>query len=613
MTGYVGQWAFVDLSKETSEIRILPENELALFIGGSGIGTKLLYDLAGPAVQPLSPENPLIFATGPLTGTIVPTSGRHHIIAKSPLTGIFGEADVGGAWGTKLKQAGFDGVVVLGKAARPVYILAENGVVRILEAGGAWGLDTFATTEYMREKHGGKVETACIGPAGEKQVWLANIVHDGIHARAGGRAGLGAVMGSKNLKAVVVTGDGTVPVADPAALRESIGSIAKSIKEGTVGIQNFGTAVGVIGCEKIGDLPIKNWQLGTWEKAENISGQRMTDTILKGRFYCKSCIIGCGRDIEVTSGAYAGVKGGGPEYETLGMLGSNCLVDNLEAVAYANELCNRYGIDSISTGGVIAFGMEAYEKGLLPESVLAGARPVWGDEKAMISLVKLIGEQEGLGAFLGHGVRYCAEKLGGEANQFALHVKGLELPAHDPRAYNSLAIGYATSNRGACHLQGASYFTEKTAIVPEIGITKPLDRFRRDNLARTQADLQNVMCLFDSLKLCKFLLYGGVTLTHLGEWLTMVTGVEYSVANLLKAGERIFNLKRQFNVKAGISRKDDTIPRRILTEARPDGGAAGNLPPLAEVLEEYYSYRGWDQSGRPQPGKLAELGLSDYR
>ena len=611
--GYTGNLAYVDLTGGNMEYREISERDKRLWIGGSGMGAKILMDECKLDTHPLSPDNPLIFMTGPMTGTNIPGSGRHQVVTKSPLTEIYGEADAGGKWGTVLKRAGFDGLIFKGKAERPAYAFVHEKRVQILDADFLWGLDNYQVNEVLQERHGQDSAVASIGPAGENQVLIATILHEGKKGRSAGRGGLGAVMGSKNLKAIVVKGDNPIAVYDKAALQVQIDAVTPGIAEKTKGLQDYGTAGALIGSERIGDLPVKNWSQGTWSEIDKISGQTMADSIVKGKSKCHSCPVSCGRTVKSDS-SYGSVDGKGPEYETLGMFGGACMVSDLDAIVQANEICNRYGIDTISSGGAIAFLMDIYEQGLIADADIIDAegqqlQPLWGDAKAMLRLLHSIGRQRGIGKLLGQGVRRAAEAIGNGTEDYAFHVKGLELPAHDPRAFNSLALGYATSNRGACHLQGGSYFFEKVAILPEIGITEVLDRFRADNHGFVQACLQNTMSVMDSLKLCKFLFYGGIDLTIITGWLNALTGFNYTVEEVLTAGERIFTIKRMFNVQCGISSLDDTLPRRIAEVPRPDGGAADNLPPLAAMLAEYYEARGWDDHGRPLSGTINRLGL----
>jgi aldehyde:ferredoxin oxidoreductase len=607
--GYCGKILKVNLSNGKIWEQPLDEALSRKYIGGSGMGARLLYDMTDGDTDPLGPQNPLIYMTGPFTGTIVPTSGRHQVIAKSPLTGIYGEGDAGGTWGVGLKGCGYDGMVIEGMSQKPVYILVSEDGVKILDAQELWGQDTYRTDQLLKGIHGDKVTVSCIGPAGEKQVKLAAIMHDGSHARAVGRTGLGAVMGSKKLKAVAVAGGIKTSVLDSEGLKSSIKAVSPLLVNKTAGMKQQGTAVGTVGAEKIGDFPLRNWSGSTWEKIENISGQRMQDTIFTGRYFCASCIIGCGREVEVKEGPYA-MKGAGPEYETLGTLGGLCLVDDLEAVAYGGELCNRYGLDTISTGSAIAFAMELYEQGIIDDGDTDGVELNWGSAGAVIEMIHKVGKREGLGELLGSGVREAAMRIGGTAGDYAIHSKGLEFPAHDPRAFNSLALSYATANRGACHLQGASYFFEKTAIMPELGIPEPKDRFRVDDQGDFQKNCQDLMGLLDSLKLCKFTLYGGLRTTHIRKWLEFVVGWDMDLEELMTAGERIFNLKRMYNIKCGISRSDDTIPERILKQPRTEGGAKDNLPPLGKMLDEYYAARDWDKNGVPLQTTVDRLGLT---
>jgi len=610
--GFVGRIADIDLN--TGQVKDYPVDDATLrkYIGGGGLGARFLYDLTGPSTGPLGPDNVLVVMTGPVTGTRVPTSGRHSVLARSPLTGIFAESDVGGTWGTMLKRAGFDGLIVRGRAEKPVYLWLDGGMVEFRDAGHLWGLDTYTLDERLKAETHSKACVMSIGPAGEKLVRIASIMTDGRDGRAAGRCGLGAVMGSKNLKAIACHGQREVPVFDPKGLGDSIRGILPGMVEKMKARHLYGTANWTLTAEHSGDLPVKNWRGGRWEEgAEKLSGPRMTETILTGRYYCAACPVGCGRIVEVKEGPFAGVRGAGPEYETIGMLGSCCAVQDLEAVAKAHELCNQYGMDVISAGGIIAFAMECYEHGLITREDTCGVTLEWGNAAAMVEMVKQIGEQRGLGIVLGRGVRAAAAAIGGIAEEFAIHVKGLELPAHDPRALASTSVSYATSSRGACHLQSLSYPVEMTLKMPELGYPETLDRASSDGKGILAAKMQNLMSLLDSLKVCKFIVTGGggIQPSQLVSWLNQVTGWDMSVDEFLQTGERIFNLKRLYSARLGISRKDDTLPPRMLGLPRPDGGAAGYLPNFGQMLNEYYVFRGWDDLGRPTPQKLEELGL----
>ncbi|MBS3975425.1 MAG: aldehyde ferredoxin oxidoreductase family protein [Syntrophomonadaceae bacterium] len=610
MQGYHGKVLLIDLSEGTSVKKEVTKDDVQKYIGGSGLAAKLLYEETGPETDPLGPENLLILMTGPYTGTKVPTSGRHAVVSKSPQTGIWAESDIGGSWGTALKGAGIDGLLIKGIAPKPVYIWIDEGNVEIRQADHLWGKDTYQLDNLIKEETHPKAEITSIGPAGEKMVKFASIMSDGKDGRAAGRSGVGAVMGAKKLKAIAVKGSLPTTIARPEELQQSIKELLPVLTANTKARRDFGTAGTVISAEDIGDLPVKNWRQGSWkEGAAKISGQRMAETILTGRYYCGSCVIGCGRVVKISNGPYAGVEGGGPEYETLAMMGSLCLIEDLEAIALANELCNKYGMDTISTGAVIAFAMECYERGLLTAQDAGGVSLEWGSAEALIELVHQIGQRKGLGDLLAEGVKQASERMGEATREFALHVKGLEPPAHDPRAFNSLAVAYATSNRGACHLQGLSHPFEIRVTLPEIGYLEPLDRFAVKGKGELTATLQNLMSMCDSLKICKFAVIGGASLTHLVHWLNLITGWDQGIEEFLKTGERLYNLKRMYNVRMGITRKDDTLPERLLSLKRGTGGAAVNLPPLEEMLADYYRHRGWDESGIPLPSKLEELNL----
>ena len=611
LKGYIGKILHVDLSKSKIHVENLNEEWARQFIGGSGLAAKFLYEMTNERTDPLGPENPLIFMTGPFTGTSVPLSGRHAVVSRSPLTGIFGESDVGGTWGANLKKAGFDGIIATGKSKNPIYLWVHDGKWEIRDASHLWGKDTYEIDPVLKAQTHEKAVVTTIGQAGENQVPMAAIMTDGKDGRAAGRCGMGAVMGSKNLKAIVTYGTDTVPVFDPESIARLPKEHGAQINKNAENFRKYGTSGGLSTFEAMGTLPLQNWKfVGRWEEgAEKINGFTMSETVLKGRYFCDSCVLGCGREVKIERGPYAGVDGAGPEYETLALLGSSCLIDNLEALCFANELCNRFGLDTMSTGGAIAFGMEAYEKGLIDREDTGGIELRWGNVEALIEMIRMIAQKKGLGEVLGKGVKRASEELGKNSIEFAMHIKGLELPAHDPRGYNAGAVGFATASRGGCHMAGLSHTFERVLKAPEIGIPEPLDRLKVEGKGILAAKTQNLMGMMDSLKLCKFILFGGITLTHIMKWYHNVTGREMTIDDFMKIGERIFNLKRLYNVRLGISRKDDTLPFRSLTFKRIGKGITPNLPPLGQMLSEYYEYRGWSEDGIPTPEKLKELGL----
>jgi len=605
--GYTKRVIWVDLTKRKAEIRSLEDELLEKFIGGVGVGTKILYEEGLKDRNPFSPDAPLIIMTGPLTGTSVPTSGRLSVIALSPETTSYGESDVGGTWGVALKKAFFDGVVIKGRSDTPVYLRISQGEITIEDAISLWGQDTFETSASLKNRWGGRTKVMCIGQAGERLSKIAAIFTDGVHARVAGRGGLGAVMGSKNLKALVVEGDERTPIYESEKLRDSVRRSVPEIRGRTKAFSELGTAGGLLFSEEVGDLPIKNWAWGSWrEGALKISGESLRERMFKKRYYCGACFIGCGRVVEAST-PYGVVRGGGPEYETLAALGSNCLVDDLGAIAVGNDLCNRLGLDTISCGSVIGFAMEAFEKGLITERDIGYGIP-WGDANAMLRLVREIGLREGFGGLLGEGVKRAAEKIGKGAERFAVHVKGLESTMHDPRAFASLGLTYATNPNGATHWS-ASYLLEAKFTIPELGYPELLDRFSEEGKPQLVKTMQDYVTMFNSIKMCRFLLR--VSPSQVVEWLNLVTGFGHDVQSFLLAGERITNLKRLCNLRLGFGRSEDTLPDRFIKDKRGTGGAAEYLPNVDDMVSRYYEERKWDDGGIPLPSKMEELGLQE--
>lgn len=609
--GYFMKIAEVNLTNKKINHLKLKDKEVKKFIGGSGIGAKILYDYTSLQTDPLSPENVLIFMTGPLTGTKAFSSDRFEVITKSPLTRIYAESDCGGRWGEELKKCGLDGLLIKGKAKVPVYIVVTDKEIKIEEAPHLWGKDTFETDELIKTGVSSDIQVVCIGIAGENLVRFACLVNEGRHSRVAGRCGVGAVMGSKNLKAIGVLGKKEIKIAHEQEFNQFIKYLASYMVESTEDLRKFGTSNCVEYSEKIGDLPIKNWYQGNFKGSKKLTGQYMSKTILKNNYYCGRCIIGCGRTVEIAEGKYKVKKCAGPEYETIGMLGSNCLIDDIKVISKANELCNRYGLDTISTGSAIAFCMEAYERGLINKKNTGGLEMNWGNGVSLIEMIKKIAYRQDLGKLLGEGVIKASKKIGRNSCEFAIQIKGLDLPAHDPRAKVSIALGYATSNRGACHLQAFTHDFEDGSAMPDLGYPKTLDRFESQGKAQFVVDFQHLMSMFDSLHCCKFTIFGGFTVKHLVKALNLVTGWNFTKEDFLKTGERIFNLKRLYNVREGISRKDDTLPPRILNHPR-GGGAGDNLPSLNVMLKDYYRIRGWNEFGIPTKEKIIDLGLEEY-
>ncbi|MEM1997037.1 MAG: aldehyde ferredoxin oxidoreductase family protein [Candidatus Bathyarchaeia archaeon] len=607
--GYAGKIVEVNLSNG----RVKEENlDLSLarrLIGCLGISSKIMLEMVDRDVEPLSPENKLIFATGVLTGSNAPAACKSIIVSRSPLTNIWGESIFSANSGIELKRAGYDMLLVDGKAEKPVYLWIHDGGIEIRDASGIWGMDTFTACESIKKDLGErKAAVASIGPAGERLVRLASIISD--NGRAAGRCGLGAVMGSKNLKAIAVLGSRRIDVANPEALAGLSREIVEIVKDRMKAFTEYGTSRGVVAFEEMGNLPIKNWTMGRFPGAEKISGMKMAETILSDRKSCFSCPVACGRYVKISEGPYAPLEGYGPEYETIAALGSLCMNDNLEAIAKANDLCNRFGLDTISVGATIAFAMECYEKGIVTKEDTGGVELRWGDPDAIIKMVVLIGRREGFGAILGEGVKRAAEIIGKGAERYAMHVKGLEIPMHNPYRFKEMGLQYAVSERGACHLRGLSMLPSRGILLPDIGFNEKLDGFAIEGKAHVVKVMQDVCRVVDALGICKFVyLFGGVPLRKIVQLYTAVTGWETTLEDLLRAGERIWMLQRLFNVRMGVSRKDDTLPRRFLEEPMVDGAAKGQTVNLEPMLEEYYVERGLDCEGRPRREKLLELGL----
>ncbi|HYU17113.1 MAG TPA: aldehyde ferredoxin oxidoreductase family protein [Chloroflexota bacterium] len=615
--GYMGRILEVDLSSGEVSTRELTRELADRWIGGTGLGAYLLAQEPRTATaDPLSSDNVLIYGTGPYTGTQVPLSNRFGVCARSPLTGVFGEAECGGHWANTFKQAGYDMLVIRGKAAKPVYLWVKDDGVEIRDAGHLWGADTFETHDRLLEevgsgdRRGGAPGVACIGPAGERLAPVAAIMVDGRDGRAVGRCGLGAVMGSKNLKAVIARGTKSFPIYDEQALKTALNRVRRDIVQQAKGFGQLGTAGGIPTHEKMGNWPVKNWGQSHWpDGPDKISGATMAESILTGRYYCGNCIIGCGRTVEVKEGPYAGIEQGGLEYETTALNGANLLVGDIAAVQKANEICNRYGMDTISAGAVVGFAMEAYERGLLTKVETGGIELDWGSDKALVQAMTRMGERDTeFGRRLGEGTARLAEEIGGR--DFAIHVRGLDFPAHDPRAFFANAVAYATSARGACHLSSFGHVFQRVLTLPELGYDEPVNRHDAERTPELVYHGQNLMGLFDSLKCCKFIMFGGIKPTHLLEWYNAITGRGLNVDQFLEIGARIFNQKRLYNFMCGSTGADDVLPRRILEEAREVGGSE-LVPPFEPMLKAYYKIRGWDEQGTPLPETLELLGLPD--
>lgn len=610
--GYHGRVAEVDLEKRSIRENVIPEEDWRRFLGGSGLAAHIFYRGGWHKLAPAEPWAPLIVFNGLLTGHAVPAACKAAFCGRSPATGLWAESIVGGYWPAALKRSGYDGLIITGRSARPVYLFLDGREIAFRDALHLWGEDVYTTAKMIETELGDQTRVAAIGPAGENMVPLASIIIDGHEARAAGRCGLGALMGTKNLKALAVKGGGEVPpIFDPAGMAAARKAALPGIRSNAKGLTDFGTAGGVPAVEKLGDLPIRNWTGGTWsEGAACVSGQAMDENLRVKHYACFGCPIRCGKKMKVAVGPYRGSVAHGPEYETVAGFGAMCLNDDPNYIIAANDLCNRLGLDTISTSAVIAFAMELYEYGLLSREDAGGLDLSWGNGEAILALIPLIARREGIGEILAGGVGPAAEHFGSLAREFAVQSKGLEFAFHDPRAFTSMALIYATGNRGACHLEGLTYFVENRSFPGSlIGLTDEFNPHGSEGKAILAKVMQDYMGVFNALGLCKLLIRGHVTPEAIAGWVSLVAGWEMGREELLAAGERIYNLKRLINVELGVSRKDDILPPRLLVHDRATGGAAGSLPHLGKMLSEYYRLRGWTPEGIPRPETLARLGL----
>lgn len=611
--GYWNKVLRVDLSSGAITVEDVPNEVWALCIGGAGFGAKVLLEEMDSDTDPFDPNSHLVFALGPYQAGNNPGNAKWTVVAKSPLTGTYADSAASANWGPALKRAGYDALIVEGKAENPVYLVINEDIAAIKDAASLWGLDSYESVEAVKKKEGKDFSVVTIGPAAERLVRFACIVAD-IHSFAG-RCGIGAVMGSKRLKAIAVRGTKRAVVYDQEGLSQQakrrFGEILTASKSG---LRLHGTPELCVTAEGFGDMPIKYWTGDTWpEGAKKLGAPNYTKVLRARPLPCANCPIGCHRSIDVGRGPYA-VKGPGPEYETLGMLGTNLLIDNLKMVAKANDICNRLGIDTLSAGACVGLAMECYERGWLTKEG-TGLKLTWGNADAMIELLKEIGNREGFGAIFASGALAAARKIHPEAESLVAHVKGLDLPAHDARACWSLAVNYATGTRGACHFRGITEDVEMGGLlIPELGITEGWTHFFSwENKSELTVKLQNVCAWMNSLVICMFMADGGgLSFSALLELFNLVTGWDWDVNEAIKSGERIFNLQRLVNLRDGHGRHTDTIPLKMTIPAQ-EGFRAGKTPtPFEPHLEEYYKLRRWDVNGRPTLECLKELGLINY-
>jgi len=596
--GYVGYILRVNLKKGTIVKERLNEKNANDYVGARGLGTKYFCDECDPKCDPLGPGNNLILMTGPLTGTFATSSGRYDACAKSPLTGTIEASNSGGHFGPELKYAGYDGIIFEDQSEKPVYLYINDDVVELRDASDLWGKDVFETTEALNEICGDSFRVATIAPAGENGCLFAAIMND--RHRAAGRGGMGAVMGSKKLKAIVVKGTKSVYAARPQQFFDACADARAKLKAHPVtgaGLSAYGTMILVNIVNGVGGLPVNNGSAGScFPNADAISGESLTAKHLIRNKGCFGCSIGCGRITDIQSGAFKS-RGEGPEYEAGWSFGADCGIDDLGAACNANFLCNQYGIDPITMGATVACAMELYEKGYLPEEDI-GFPLHFGDAAAMVKATEMTCKGEGFGKILGMGSYRMAEKYGHP--ELSMSVKKQEMPAYDGRAIQGIGLEYATSNRGGCHVRGYM-------ISPEVlGIPMAMDPLTTKDKPATLKLFQDLTALCDSTGICLFTTFG-IGLPEIAAMYREAVGSDESDAEILLKGERVWNLEKQFNIAAGIEK--DTLPPRLLRETLPEGPAAGKVNELQTMLREYYAARGWTADGIPTEEKLGELGL----
>jgi aldehyde:ferredoxin oxidoreductase len=585
-------------------------------LGGTGLATRYLLQLTAPGIDPLGAENVLIFMTGALTGTPSASASRYSVVAKSPQTNLWGQSNSGGFFGPALKWSGYDGVIFEGVSPEPVYLSILEGKAELRQASHLWGLTVPECDDRLQSEIGQPVTVACIGPGGENLVRYAAIMNN--KHRAAGRTGLGAVMGSKRLKAIACGGKQRIPLNDAREFNHVTQRQREFMDESILKIsfEAFGTNVIADMVNIRGGYPSRNWQAGTYEQIENVNGQAMTDQVLVEGVRCFACPVACGRGTEIRSGKWKGAHGEGPEYETTNTLGALCGVDDLNAITMANYRCNEYGLDTISAGATIAFAMECYQRGIINLEQSGGVALEFGNADLVVDLIERIARRDGIGDLLAEGTQRMAERLGRGSEHFAMHVKGLELPAYDPRAAKIAGLGYVTAGRGGDHMNGyiqaPTFIDIPFMIVDDSTIRDPLVFNPMD--VRVLIDMENALSVLDALGGCKFM---GILLSA-GEIVDLVraaTGWDFDLEEFRLCGERLQTMPRAFNAREGLRRDQDSLPGRLLMDPLPDGPAQGMVfshSSLEEMKDVYYEMRGWDlTTGIPTPAKLRQLDL-DY-
>jgi len=614
--GIMGQLLRVNLTDHKITVEETNHAWAKQYLGGAGLATKYFYEEVPGGVDPLGPENKLIFMTGPLTGTASASASRYSVVAKSPQTGLWGQANSGGSFGPALKKSGYDGIIFEGASPTPVTLQIVDGKAELLDASHLWGKTVPETEDALQDSASQKLTVASIGPAGENLVTYAAIMNN--KHRAAGRCGLGAVMGSKNLKAISCAGSKPIQLADKKRFHDAATKQFDMINESIlkVGFDTFGTNMIADFVNVRGGYPTLNWQQGVFDGIDDVNAQAIMETVFVEGTQCFACPIVCGRGTEIKEGKWKGDKGEGPEYESTNTLGSMCGVSDINAITKANYLCNEYGLDTISTGATIAFAMECFEKGILTKEKTDGLEIAFGDGELVVTLVEKIAKRAGIGDLLAQGTRTVAEKLGQGSEKFAMHVKGLELPAYDSRAAKIAGLGYTTANRGGDHMTGyivgPTFMDLPFLIVEDSSIRDPFQANPEE--AQVLVDMENALTVLDAFGGCKFM---GMLLPadELINLFVHATGLAFTIEDFRKAGERIYNLTRAVCFREGATREDDVLPDRLMTVPLPDGPAEGMVisREMLELMKDaYYDFRGWDRAtGIPTEEKLRELDLED--
>ncbi|MEM3673117.1 MAG: aldehyde ferredoxin oxidoreductase family protein [Candidatus Bathyarchaeia archaeon] len=608
MYGYAGKILHIDLTTGKTRTEPLNEDYAKKYIGGIGLGMRLWLDHSKAGVDPFSPENPLILTTGPTSGTVWPTGGNGHaFVSKSPQSYGVGESKSHGSFGTELKRAGYDAVIFKGKAEKPIYVWIDDDSVQILDASHLWGKSPADTEDIIKEELGDYyIRVAAIGQAGEKLVRIACIINE--KTRAAGRTGMGAVMGSKNLKAIAVRGTNDVKVAKPDEFLEFVKEFHERMKgPATKKYRTLGTPENVLVHNALQCMPTRNYNNAYFEAAEKVSGEKLNERYVAKIIGCSSCAMRCEHICVVQEGPYKGAMAR-VEYEPLWALGPYCGVDRLDAIIKASELCNYYGIDSISAGVIVGFTMDCYENGILTEKDLDGLEARFGNHEAMVKLVEKIGKREGIGDILAEGVKFAAEKIGKGSEKLAQHIKGVEVTGYDLRCLKTAALGFAVSFRGADHNRHGAYAFDVKGKVNRLKAEKGRGKMVKE--------IEDVYTIIDSMIICKF--SRGTyykEFEDLAKLYTLVTGFETTPEEMKIKGERINNLARLFNIREGLGRKDDHLPYKVMHMPVPDEGpskgAYVSQEELDLLLDDYYEARGWTKDGIPTVEKLKELGMDD--